>query len=158
MGDVSGAMPIENAEPINAADPARLKAGGPADAIRAATRTYLRGDPLDMSALASELGIGRATLYRWVGNREDLLSGVLAEGTERTYRAAIKDAQGEGVSLVIDCLRRFMNNVLAIPALKALTHREPLLFIRLATMPGQLRAGLPIWSPNCWSRSRGWAG
>jgi AcrR family transcriptional regulator len=116
----------------------RGRAGGPADAIRAATRTYLRGEPLDMSALAVELGIGRATLYRWVGNREDLLSAVLAEGTERTFRAAVKDAHGQGVPLVIDCLRRFMHGVLMTPALKALTQREPLLFIRLATMPGAI--------------------
>ena len=116
----------------------RRRAGGPADAVKAATRTYLRGEPLDMSALATELGIGRATLYRWVGNREDLLSTVLAEGTERTFRAAIKDAEGEGVPLLLDCLRRFMHGVLATPALKALTQREPLLFLRLATMPGAI--------------------
>jgi AcrR family transcriptional regulator len=118
--------------------PSRPRAGGPADAIRAAARVYLRGEPLDMSALATELGIGRATLYRWVGNREDLLAAVLAEGTERTYRAAIQGAQGEGVPLVIDCMRRFMHSVLDTPALLALTQREPLLFIRLATMPGAI--------------------
>jgi AcrR family transcriptional regulator len=116
----------------------RFRAAGPADAIRAATRTYLRGEPLDMSALASHLGIGRATLYRWVGNREDLLSTVLAEGTERTFRAAVKDAEGEGVPLLLDCMRRFMRGVLDTPALKALTQREPLLFIRLATTPGAI--------------------
>lgn len=116
----------------------RHRTDGPAEAVRAATRTYLRGEPLDMSALATELGIGRATLYRWVGNREDLLSTVLAEGTERTYRAAIKGAQGEGVPLLLDCMRRFMNGVLQTPALKALTQREPLLFLRLATMPGAI--------------------
>ena len=91
-----------------------------------------------MSALATELGIGRATLYRWVGNREDLLSAVLAEGTERTFRAAIKDAEGEGVPLLLDCMRRFMHSVLDTPPLKALTQREPLLFLRLATTPGAI--------------------
>ncbi len=91
-----------------------------------------------MSALATQLGIGRATLYRWVGNREDLLSTVLAEGTERTFRAAIKDADGEGIPLLLDCMRRFMHGVLDTPALKSLTQREPLLFLRLATMPGAI--------------------
>ena len=140
MSDVPGAVPISH--PISpgtaGARPVHTRAEGPSDAIRAATRTYLRGESLDMSALAAELGIGRATLYRWVGNREDLLAAVLAEGTERTYRAAIKDAQGEGIALVIDSMRRFMHSVLVTPALKALTQREPLLFIRLATMPGAI--------------------
>lgn len=126
----------QGGDPLSDVD--RHRASGPADAVRAATRTYLRGEPLDMSALAAELGIGRATLYRWVGNREDLLSIVLAEGTERTFRAAIKDAEGEGVPLLLDCMRRFMHSVLDTPALKALTQREPLLFLRLATMPGAI--------------------
>jgi AcrR family transcriptional regulator len=122
------------------ASTSRHRAVGPVDAVQVATRTYLRGEALDMSALATELGIGRATLYRWVGNREELLSAVLAEGTERTYRAVIKDAQGEGVPLILDCMRRFMMTVLETPALKALTQREPLLFLRLATMPGTIEA------------------
>jgi AcrR family transcriptional regulator len=117
----------------------RRRAGGPADAIKAATRIYLRGEPLDMSALAIELGIGRATLYRWVGNREDLLSTVLAEGTERTFRSAIKGAEGEGMALLLDCMRRFMYDALGTPALTALTQREPLLFLRLAMMPGAIQ-------------------
>jgi AcrR family transcriptional regulator len=138
MSDVSAVEPDGRARANGPAQAVRTRASGPAEAIRAATRTYLRGEPLDMSALAIELGIGRATLYRWVGNREDLLAAVLAEGTERTFRAAIKDARGEGIPLVLDCMRRFMHSVLVTPALKALTQREPLLFIRLATMPGAI--------------------
>src|SRR5689334_17008829 len=62
-------------------------AKGPHDVVEAATTCYLRGEPLDMSALAAQLGIGRATLYRWVGNREELLARVIAETSERTFRA-----------------------------------------------------------------------
>jgi AcrR family transcriptional regulator len=99
-----------------------------------------------MSALAAELGVGRATLYRWAGNREDLLGAVLAEATERTFRAAVHevDTRGDGsvrlvgaerVLAVVDC---FMRRVLAAEPLKALTHREPRLFVRLATSPGMI--------------------
>jgi AcrR family transcriptional regulator len=38
---------------------------------------YLRGQRLDMQALAVELNVSRATLYRWTGDREQLLSDVL---------------------------------------------------------------------------------
>jgi hypothetical protein len=58
------------------------------EVIRAATRHYLRGEPIDMSSLAAELGMGRATLYRRVGNREWLVGLVLADRTEHTYREA----------------------------------------------------------------------
>src|SRR4029453_10213562 len=83
-------------------------AKGPHDVVEAATGCYLRGEPLDMSALAAQLGIGRATLYRWVGNREELLARVIAETSERTFRAAVKDADGEGVAFITDALGRFM--------------------------------------------------
>src|SRR5665647_2760874 len=71
-------------------DPARRRA------LDAATRVYLAREALDMSALASTLGVGRATLYRWVGNRDDLLGAVLGEATERTYREAIAREQADG--------------------------------------------------------------
>jgi AcrR family transcriptional regulator len=118
--------------------PSGRRAHGPAEAVLAAARVYSRGDPLDMSALALELGIGRATLYRWVGNREDLLAAVLAEATERVFRTVLKEAQGEGTPLVLDCMRRFMIAIVDTPALRSLTQREPLVFIRLATTPGAL--------------------
>ena len=49
----------------------------PAAAFRAARRMYMRGERLDMQALAAELEVSRATLYRWTGDREQLLSDVL---------------------------------------------------------------------------------
>jgi hypothetical protein len=46
-----------------------------------------------MSALAAQLGIGRSTLYRLVGNCDDLLGVVLAEATERTFAARLPAPQ-----------------------------------------------------------------
>ncbi|WP_211247772.1 QsdR family transcriptional regulator [Cryptosporangium arvum] len=119
-----------------------LQAKGPADAVALAGRAYLDGEPVDMSALAHQLGIGRATLYRWVGNREELLGVVLAEATERTFRVAERAARSAdstgGPEYVVDVIARFMRAVLAAPGLKALTQREPMVFIRLATTPGAI--------------------
>jgi AcrR family transcriptional regulator len=47
------------------------------DAFRQARRTFLAGDRVDMQALARTLHVDRATLYRWVGSREQLLTEVL---------------------------------------------------------------------------------
>jgi AcrR family transcriptional regulator len=105
--------------------------------IDAASRTYLAGEPIDMSALAADLGIGRSTLYRLVGNREDLLGTVLAEATERTFhRAATRTTALGGTELVLDVLDRFMRAVVETEPLQALCRREPLVFIRLALLPG----------------------
>ena len=115
-------------------DPARQRA------VDAATRVYLAREALDMSALAGTLGVGRATLYRWVGNRDDLLGAVLGEATERTYRKAVEQATGSGSDLLLDIFERVMRSVVASPPLRALTRREPLVFIRLALMPGAIES------------------
>ena len=109
-------------------------------AVDAATRVYLAREALDMSALAGTLGVGRATLYRWVGNRDDLLGAVLGEATEQTYRQAIEQATGSGSDLLLDVFERVMRSVVASAPLRALTHREPLVFIRLALMPGAIES------------------
>ena len=124
--------------PPRAADGARLGTALTRRAvIDAATQAYLRGEAVDMSALAAQLGIGRSTLYRLVGNRDDLLEVVLAEATERTFRRAAAGATAEGgVDLVLDVINRFMHAVIDAEPLQALCKREPLVFIRLALLPG----------------------
>lgn len=107
-------------------------------AIEAATRVYLAGGSLDMSALAHELGIGRATLYRHAGNRDQLLATVLAEATARTYRKARAAATDVGPAGILDTLERMMHAVDDSQPLRVLTQREPTLFIRLALMPGPI--------------------
>lgn len=116
----------------------RAGGAGPAAALAAASAHYLRGEPIDMSALAAELGVGRATLYRWVGSREQLLGAVLAEMTERTYRVSTRGVGGSGPERILMLLDRFMRAVVDAEPLKAFTEREPRLFIRLATMPGTI--------------------
>jgi AcrR family transcriptional regulator len=63
----------------------------PAAAFRAARRMYLKGQRLDMQALATELGVSRATLYRWTGDREQLLSDVLWSLSDDLFEQAKAD-------------------------------------------------------------------
>jgi AcrR family transcriptional regulator len=59
--------------PGGAAVPARI----PAEIFAAAVDTFVSGRRLDMRSLARRLGVGRATLYRRAGNREQLLDEML---------------------------------------------------------------------------------
>jgi AcrR family transcriptional regulator len=52
-------------------------AGVPAEMFAAAVDAYVAGRRLDMQSLARRLGVGRATLYRRAGNREQLLDEVI---------------------------------------------------------------------------------
>src|SRR5579864_8874333 len=49
----------------------------PAHIFAAAVDTFVAGQRLDMRSLARRVGVARATLYRRVGNREQLLDQVL---------------------------------------------------------------------------------
>jgi AcrR family transcriptional regulator len=49
----------------------------PAHIFAAAVDTFVAGQRLDMRSLARRIGVARATLYRRVGNREQLLDQVL---------------------------------------------------------------------------------
>jgi AcrR family transcriptional regulator len=109
-------------------------------AIDAATTVYLAGEKLDMSWLADDLGASRATLYRWVGNRDDVLAVVLSEATERTYRQAIEQAQGRGSAYLLDLFNTVMRSIVASAPLRALTTREPMVFIKLAFLPGAIES------------------
>lgn len=50
----------------------------PEHVLGVARRVFMATGTLEMQALARDLGIGRATLYRWRGDREALLSEVIA--------------------------------------------------------------------------------
>ena len=54
---------------------------------------------IDMGALATELGISRATLYNWVGGRERLTAEVLWSFAELAITQARKEASGSGTGL-----------------------------------------------------------
>jgi AcrR family transcriptional regulator len=55
----------------------RVPALVPPEIFAAAVDTFVAGRRLDMRSLARRIGVGRATLYRRVGNREQLLDQVL---------------------------------------------------------------------------------
>ena len=55
--------------------------------FRLARRTFLAGERIDMQTLARSLGVDRATLYRWVGSRERLLTEILWSLIEPTVTA-----------------------------------------------------------------------
>lgn len=90
-----------------------------------------------MSALAGDLGIGRSTLYRLAGNRDELIASVLAQQAERTFRwAATRQPTRVGADRVLAVMARFMHAVIDAAPLQALCKREPLLFVRVALLPG----------------------
>lgn len=73
----------------------------PIDAFRLARKKFLRCERVDMSDLAAELGVGRATLYRWVGSRDRLLGEILWSLSEPMLEQCKAEATGEGADWVL---------------------------------------------------------
>ena len=71
--------------------PARGPVLAPETVLRTACRVFLATGSLEMRALARELGIGRATLYRWNGGRDELLGDVLLALAQANHRRVERD-------------------------------------------------------------------
>jgi AcrR family transcriptional regulator len=109
---------------------------GPGDAFLAAREVYLSGERLDMSELASNLGVGRTTLYRWCGHRERLLSDVIWSVTEERIRSFEAATKLTGKKRLREGVRVFMEATAQDPALQAFLRNETHAALRLMTIPG----------------------
>jgi len=106
------------------------------DVIRLARRRYLAGERIDMQSLAAELGIGRTTLYRWVGDRNVLISEMLSEMVVEVIAGALREAEGSGLDRTVDGMRRFMVTTSGFAPLRHLVQSEPELGLRVMLAPG----------------------
>lgn len=73
------------------------------------TELYLEGQRVDITVVASRLGLGRATIYRWFGSRETLLGEVIARQLELLVarkRAEVRRRGPAGLLEVLDLVNR----------------------------------------------------
>ncbi|MPZ83963.1 MAG: transcriptional regulator [Actinophytocola sp.] len=112
--------------------------------VRIAAHWIGRSVRLDTRTLAAELGISRSTLFRRVGNREDLMGDALWYMADRTmaaatraweaeYGAAVRDGHGELRCLAV--MRRYRSDIAGNPGFGRLLDEEPTVAIRVLTDP-----------------------
>lgn len=109
---------------------------GPLDVLREGRRRFVRGDRLDMGDLAADLGISRATLYRWIGDRERLLGEILWSFAERGLaesRAHADREGGSGVDWIVAFIGCNMRLTAAFEPIKRFVAREPDAALRVLT-------------------------
>lgn len=68
------------------------------EVVALATAWYLERRRVDVRALAAELGVGRATVYRWFGAREALLGEVVRRQAEAIFERADRRAAAAGLT------------------------------------------------------------
>lgn len=94
------------------------------DVLEAALARYLRGRRVDVQAIASDLGLGRTTIYRWFGSREALLGEAIVLAGEPLVHAARAGATGQGGAMLLDTFDRLNRSLAAAPALRWFVEQE----------------------------------
>lgn len=128
-------------------EPAAPSARTRADRIVAlAARWVYEQRRLDMQGLADEMGLSRATLFRHVGGREELLSRALWLLTERSLvlAAARWEAERPDGELHAPGTGRHLNAIVSTSSgLRRLLDDEPALTMRVLTDPrGRVQGGV----------------
>jgi AcrR family transcriptional regulator len=109
---------------------------GGADAVDAfllARKTFLACERVEMKKLAAQLDVDRTTLFRWVGNRDELLGQVLCSAAEPTWTKALAGMRSEGAQGVAQVLGDYVLSLIESPSLRAFLRAEPERALRLLT-------------------------
>ena len=102
-------------------------------AFRLARRRFLAGERVDMTALAAELSINRVTLYRWIGNRDDLLVEILWSLAATTLARERARTRKRGAERIVQIVGTFVAAVLSNPGMSRFLAEEGELAMRLLT-------------------------
>ncbi|GAA1928053.1 QsdR family transcriptional regulator [Microbacterium aoyamense] len=115
----------------------RLSSGAHPDAVRAfeaAREIFIDGRRIDMGSLAGSLGVERTSLFRWVGNRDALLSEVLWSLAIPTLVQADHAAtESSGGARIAGILTHFVDDLITADYFRQFLRREPARALRLLT-------------------------
>ena len=110
--------------------------GGPAagatreEVLAVARAEFLACRRIDVQAIAGQCGVGRATIYRWFGSREQLLGEAMMSVFSERVGAARGAVGGEGAQALLDTIGLIYAGLAAAPHIQALIERE-----RVTAMP-----------------------
>src|SRR5437867_3744322 len=103
------------------------------EVLDAALYRYLRGQRVDVQAIAADLGLGRTTIYRWFGSREELIGEVVFRAAEPLIEAARASARGRGGAALLDTFDRLNRSFAEAPALRRFVEQEREVALRIIT-------------------------
>ncbi len=107
------------------------------DAFRLARRKFHASERIDMRALADEVGVNRATLYRWVGSRDQLLVEIAWSRTLLTFEWLDDRTSATGAERIVRIVSGYIDAVIndtgtkrwfseeGESAMRLLTRRDP---------------------------------
>lgn len=96
----------------------------PLDAFNLAKKHWLQTQKLNLGELAEELGVSRATLFRWIGNKDLLMGEIMWSIYKPTVYQARKDCPGEGVEYVVNVFRQVNTAIIKMAAMRHWLHSD----------------------------------
>jgi AcrR family transcriptional regulator len=101
------------------------------NAFQLAQKKWLSGERLDIGKLAEELGVGRATVFRWVGSREQLYGEVVSAAFTATLDWARRASTGAGAAFLTAVTRNLLASLLASEPLRSFIRHDPEFAMRI---------------------------
>lgn len=96
----------------------------PLDAFNLAKKNWLTTQKLNVGELAEQLGVSRATLFRWIGNKDLLMGEIMWSLYEPTVRQARENCPGEGVEYVVNVFRQVNTSILTHQPMRIWLHAD----------------------------------
>ncbi|GAA2675273.1 QsdR family transcriptional regulator [Actinoplanes palleronii] len=118
-----------------AAEESARRVVAPREVVRGAAMHFLQHAGLDMDALAAELNVSRATLYRVAGSRDELLAEALWAIDRKLFADAAAENPPRDVESVIELTRTFAEWLAGPSPLRQFFRAEPETATRLFISP-----------------------
>lgn len=105
----------------------------PVDALKLGRKRWREGERIQLGSVAQELGINRATLFRWVGNKELFLGEVIWSYCQKMFEDILERAPGKGSDYVIYVCEQLVSEMMASEPLSVFIRQDPEYAIRILT-------------------------
>jgi AcrR family transcriptional regulator len=103
------------------------------DVLQEARAHYVAGRRVDVTIVARNLGLGRATIYRWFGSRDRLLGEVIANELETLIARRRREVRQRGVRGLLEIFDRVNRSLARSAALRRFVEQERAAALRLLT-------------------------
>ncbi|MTE12450.1 QsdR family transcriptional regulator [Nocardia aurantiaca] len=113
--------------------PGRPASASREDVLEAAIAVFLAGKRVDVNAIAAQLGVGRASIYRWFGSRDGLLGAAVARQLEKVVAYADRGCRETGGERLTTVLNRAIDLIVENDALRSYFDNESTAALRLIT-------------------------
>ena len=103
------------------------------DVVRLAREQFLDGRRVDLTVVARQLGLGRATIYRWFGSRDALLGEIIVDELERIVAHHRRKVRRRGAVGLLEVFDRVNRTLSGARPLRRLLEQERESALRLLT-------------------------